>query len=314
MNKFFVAENYLNFLKKRVLASWAKIFNRVFKTKTTSSDLDGGISPVFIVGLPRSGSTIAYQLLTSYLDVEYVSNYLEKSYFFPLRAFKKQLNKKPAKVSSSFRSEYGETDKSNLWEPNQGINFWYNWMPSELHHHELADFTTTQLSDLENVINSMLKLSGKNVLFKELSLSQKIPVLKTVFPKAKFILISRNSSEVASSIYRAMEKNNIPDGVMWGAQFKGFEEYLDLPRKEMIASQVKQLENSVTQFTTDLNEDQLLEVEFADLCEKPQQFVLECSQFLDCKVKAKLDNIDSAISKRAKKCELTASFDKLLDS
>ena len=51
--------------------------------------------PLFIIGPPRSGSTLLYQYLARYFDISYFNNYHHKNYMCPSFAeLKKQSLKK----------------------------------------------------------------------------------------------------------------------------------------------------------------------------------------------------------------------------
>lgn len=313
MKKYLSLTNYVNFFNRVIIAPFAKgIEKKIYNELWAQSEKEPEKCPVFIIGVPRSGTTIGYQLLTSKLDVGYISNYVEQHYYAPLTAFKSFLQHCPER-HDFFESEFGSVDRNYRWAPNQGVNFLYNWMPSLDHVHKLSDFSDSQLEDLRKLIHALLLLAKKNVLFKELSLSQKIPVLSELFPTAKFIVIDRDPVEVACSIFGAMEKQKIPEGVMWGAQFDGYEKTLFLPKKEMIAQQILGLKNGMEKGLKSVGTENVITFDYKDICQNPAMFVQKCSLFLGSELDNNLSKIKDEIRRKTGVDPLYQEFKYLLN-
>ncbi len=93
--------------------------------------------PSFIVGLPRSGSTLLHQILVTSFDFNYVSNI--KAYFYENIIFGNLLHnqfKKENSYISNFFSKYGNT-KGPL-EPSEWGWFWRKWFKLTGSEHHIS--------------------------------------------------------------------------------------------------------------------------------------------------------------------------------
>lgn len=164
---------------------------------------DGGVlpfPPVFIIGPPRSGSTLLMQVLTDAFDVSYLSNahsrwfgaptYVEK-WLRPLR------NKRP----SDYRSCHGQT--SQYTDPSECGQWWYRFFRHDPAYVTCRDVDMRGMYLFRNSIMRLTQLSGSPWFFKNLYASLRLePIVETV-PEAFFIIIKRNCLDNAHSILKA---------------------------------------------------------------------------------------------------------------
>lgn len=272
-SKYLVVENYVRFIKKQLLSRILFPFERMLLRSINKSEK---VSPIFIVGVPRSGTTLAYQLLTSHVRVGYITNSLEKNFYWPLIyssiVFR---SKKNLIYESSYNSTYGVNKKDGRNAPNQGVEIWARLFGTERHFlpvHEVSNLTKNSV--FKHVL-ALSKIYGRDFLFKELSLGAKLNVIKKIFPDARFIYIKRNFTDTACSIFSAMEANGVPEGVMWGMQFEGYEKYLSLPRVEMIYHQVNQIEKSIKEQLEGVDHKDLYFANYNEICSDPRSFVYD---------------------------------------
>src|SRR6056297_1412323 len=84
--------------------------------------------PVFIMGPPRSGTTLLYQLLTQTCHFSYFSEFAASYNTFPFLAT--YLKKKHfGKDNQSFKSDFGRP--RGLFAPSEAGEIWNRWFPAE---------------------------------------------------------------------------------------------------------------------------------------------------------------------------------------
>ncbi len=282
MKKYFILNNYhkrfLKYIYSPFVSSIESCILRYFLKKTIDEPLKH--KPVFILGIPRSGTTFIYQVISSIIPCLYVDNFVEKFSSSPIFAFKVRNLIWNERNHESFTSSYGVTSDGGVTAPNQGINFWYHWFPNRNHYHAVSDLSPNGYRDIDNTIHYLINKYDKPLLFKELSLSQKLPIIRRLFPESKFIIVERDLAKIAIKILHSMEKHKIDDGVMWGGFFKGYERFLDLDKKRMVAHQIVYLKHYMDQGLSDFKADQVLRIDFDDLYVDPNAEIEKVSTFL----------------------------------
>jgi hypothetical protein len=89
-----------------------------------------GAPIIFIVGVPRSGTTLLYQLMARHLNVVYISNAVARYWLAPLWA----LRRGAAEASIELRSDLGRTEGDAA--PHEFGWFWEFHAPAGGLHHQ----------------------------------------------------------------------------------------------------------------------------------------------------------------------------------
>lgn len=207
-------------------------------------------SPIFIIGAPRTGSTILYQVLTNTYDVKYIDNLASKWYRNLLFGMWLSHRKFVSTPHNNFYSLHGNTNYYGGHAPSECGEFWYRWLAKDHHfidHHEVSSF---MIRDIENEVNSVSKYFQKPIIFKNLNAGQRLRLIAKVFPNAYIIFIRRDPRFIVRSILNARIKLGVREGEWWGIMPKNYKSLLSLPVKEMVAAQVYYLEKQIIE---DLN-------------------------------------------------------------
>lgn len=171
--------------------------------------------PVFIIGPPRSGSTILYQVITEYLNVLFIDNLNNMAREIPWFGFWLSHTIFGEKPHHSFHSHHGNT--KGLHAPNEGL-FWYNWLPKSKHIVEPGEIKNKNKQQMRDIVYALINKYQKPVIFKNLSFAVRLPLVHQLFPGAKIIYIQRDPVYVAQSIFMAKKKSNLPDTKLWSIQ------------------------------------------------------------------------------------------------
>lgn len=198
-------------------------------------------APVFIVGAPRTGSTIFYQAITNYFDVLYFDNVVAFWFRTILFGFKRSFKKYANAPHNCFTAAHGATVGGH--SPSECGEFWYRWLPRDQHFVEKADPTIA--SAIRQEVHEVCNYFGKPLVFKNLNVGQRLRLVLEAFPDARIIFIRRDPRFVLRSILSARRKLGVKAGRWWSVRPPRFEEYLNLPEVEMCAAQIFHIERQV---------------------------------------------------------------------
>jgi hypothetical protein len=225
-----------------------------------------GHPPVFIVGLPRSGSTFVYQVLTHLFDVSYIDNLMtlgRETLYFSSRLSQRCFRDRP---HGSFSSTYGNTWDSGLHAPSEAGALWYRWIPVDAVYVDEHTLTAKDKDAMTRNIKALLNRDQKPLLIKNLYFSTRIKLIRSLFPEAKFIRVRRDPLFIAQSIYLSRLKNcRNPESEWWSVKFPGYEEYLGKPLEVQVARQVHALERILDNDLEGLEKEKLLEIAYESL-------------------------------------------------
>jgi hypothetical protein len=285
-----------------------RIINKYGKHKTSCP-------VVFIIGAPRSGSTILYQILTSFLDVQYINNFIDlarENINFGFLLNNRYLRKTSHK---SYKSEYGKTNKEGLNAPNEGM-FWYKWLPKDKHYVTSEDVSPKNKDILMKKVNAVINRYRKPFVIKNLSFSMRLDLLKEIFPEAKYIYIKRNPAETAMSVLKARLDNKIKKNKIWSILPKNYKEIERLEEKEMVISQIYHIEKQINIDSKKLTPDNFKIVYYEELCKNTLSVIDDLRYFIQpdlkwLKDKNLLTNAITPSTTKASKeiTKLTSNFD-----
>lgn len=161
--------------------------------------------PIFIVGLPRSGSTLLYQLIFNYYNVSFFSNFT--SFFFSYPASILLLTKHFHLKSrvKTYESNFGLT--KGFFSPSEAGGLYRCWF---------SETSNISNEHIKKTCNKISDIFERPFVWKNLNLSLEIERLYKIFPNALFIKINRRLEYICQSIYL---KSLNSDGI----DIKGFE-------------------------------------------------------------------------------------------
>ncbi|MBK3518559.1 sulfotransferase [Carboxylicivirga marina] len=248
-------------------------------------------APTFIIGPPRTGSTILYQALTQKLDVLYIDNLINMARNNPYIGFWFSQKIFGNKSHNSSSSNHGNT--KGLHAPNEGL-FWYKWLPRDRHYIELDEMNTQSIGQIKELLQAITNRYDKPILFKNLSFSVRLPFVKTTFPEAKIIYIKRNPLYVAQSILLGKRKSNTPANEVWSIKPKEHALLAQMDDElEQIVWQIYLIEKQIHKDLRLFEEQQVNVIDYEALNET---IIEHLSKHIDCTKRAFADSIEINIS------------------
>ena len=239
--------------------------------------------PVFIVGPPRSGTTLFYQSFIHRFQVGYLSNVMDWFPGRPCVGYKIQkllLNRKSATSQvEPFRSQYGKT--TGLLGPYEAGPFWYQWFP---HGDDGiitgADLTSQNQNAMRRAVARLQRISGTPVVFKNVYNILRIDALHTVFPTALFISIVRNPVEIAQSILLARRKERSDSVSWWSVRPPNWQLVSDQPPIDQVAFQAVSLMQLMKTSFSLLPQGHHIQIAYKQFCFDPEGNMHEVDKFL----------------------------------
>lgn len=233
---------------------------------------------VFIVGCPRSGTTLMMQWLSTLGVLAYPSNLIARFYANPyvgvriqqiLHTYdkKKQIFPDGGGVED-FRSDYGHTH--GALAPSE---YWYFWRRF-FHFGEIQylDNFYSDAHDTKGFIHELALMEqafGKPLLMKAMILNWNLPELYKLFPKCLFIDVNRSLADNAESLYFARQ-SFFNDVTKWFS-FKP-PEYAWLknaPPLEQVAGQAYFTRKAVDNGLKEIPDASVLKVDYDAFCASP---------------------------------------------
>ena len=241
--------------------------------------------PIFIVGTPRSGTTILYDLMACHKDLAWFSQFdlkemLSEEFiqFEYLRRRIFEIRKLP------FSRDGFEVRFTTSFEtPHEFGLFWNKWITKSWAN--ASDVSITAYEGLRYAVNNLLIRKGKKrFLNKNPGNSIKIEYLNQVFPGAVFVNIIRDGRPVVCSMTRGSRVFKNPNGY-FGLPLKKNNQ-MDFDLFERHARQWIEVNEEIQRAKNNLEKDQYYELKYEDLISNPKKTIENIFRFCE------LENLD----------------------
>ncbi len=252
--------------------------------------------PVFIVGAPRSGSTIFYQVLTNILNVTYVSNLVELCRELPLVGFEIHDRLFDSLPHNSFSSRYGNTQK--LKDPCESI-MWRKWLIPGRHYILPEEISKEKKEAFRQTVWAVLNRYNRPWVIKNLSFGMRLPLIKEIFPETVIINIKRDVFFNAQSIYLAYKKFGIAENKVWSIRPPDYKEISNLPLEEKVVAQIFLIEKEIEK-NLGLFGNNVLNVQFEDFVDRPLFYVDRVKEMIGARDRIKDKQIEVYNSNKIK--------------
>jgi hypothetical protein len=264
MQKYLSLNKYYNF----ALNQLAKFISPIIRRWELPKIQDYGKKPlqhqpVFIIGAPRTGSTILYQALTNLYDVLYIDNLVcrfHRNLFFGFRISNRIYGAKP---HNTFKSYHGQTRGAH--SPSECGQFWYRWLPRDHHFIDYDEITPLMVEKIRREITAIINYFDKPIVFKNLNAGQRMRLLTKCFPDARFLFIIRDPLQTAQSILKAKRRAGFSDHDFWSIMPPNVHKLGQLNWDVQIVKQIYFLEKQIVTDSTLAGPDNFFTIHYKDL-------------------------------------------------
>jgi hypothetical protein len=233
--------------------------------------------PIFIVGPPRSGSTLLSQVLVS-ARFGYISNFVARFWRAPAVGvyFQKSLGVSNRKKRSTFLSDYGATE--GWFEPHEFGYYWNRWfdMGQDTHTLDEAQRARVDTQGLRRSIAAICAQFERPVVFKNTTwCSTQADLLASCLPQSMFVFIKRDLLSTASSILKGRRDRYGSDHVWWSNRPSTYRELKTKAPQVQVLRQVIDLLAETERSLCKVPRERVVRLTYADLCRDPRQAVRE---------------------------------------
>lgn len=229
---------------------------------------------LFIFGLPRSGTTLTYQLLTQSLDLGYVNNLIARFWLAPQHGIALSEAVLGSPPEATFRSDFGKSE--GPYGPHEFAYFWHHWLKVVDVEDMLAFDQSRDDIDwaaLGDTVRCMQDMFGRGIVFKTLHAANHMRAFATTFAMPLFIYVERDPVDVALSLLGTRIAYYGRPDVWWSIYPPDYRELAALPFPQQIAGQVRSLRTTYEREMRRVPPELVLRVHYAELCSSPGEVV-----------------------------------------
>lgn len=156
--------------------------------------------PCFIIGPPRSGTTLLYEAMVTRFAMAFISNAAHRFHATPLAA--SWLCRRAIRDwRGSFTSSMGHIDG---WaSPNEGGWVWRHWL-ADGDWTDGADLPESAIAGARRLTTGMAAVLGGPFLNKNVMHSNRLLAMHRIWPDARYLVVRRDVTDTARSIVRAL--------------------------------------------------------------------------------------------------------------
>lgn len=233
---------------------------------------------IFIIGAPRSGSTLFYELLVTRFGFSYFSNFAHAFYDVPATATllaQRRLRR--------YRGRY-ESDYARIpgWSaPNEGVRIWRRWLPEEDYLDRALQ--PSEAAKLRGTVAAISKILDAPFVNKNTMHSVHLRVLDAVFPHSVFIEVRRGSEANVRSILRMRLEKLGSDRVRqwWSVRPRRWHEFQEESAVVQACAQVLLTERDIDTDMRELGPERHLVVGYESLCRDTRSSLDAVGDFLE---------------------------------
>ena len=235
---------------------------------------DSSYPTMFIFGVPRSGTTLSYQLIAQCLDIGYVNNLIARFWLAPRQGIalsKAVLGPLP---KPRFHSDLGRT--SGPHSPHEFSYFWLHWLKMfDVDDMLVFDHPNPEIdwSALGQTVQGMQQMFGTGIVFKTLHAPNHIRSFAKTFSMPLFIYVERDPVDVALSILAARKTIYGRTDVWWSKHSPNYHELAKLPFYQQIAGQVHSLRNIFEKMIELVPSELSMRLHYSRVCDAPDDVI-----------------------------------------
>lgn len=160
--------------------------------------------PIFVIGMPRSGTTVLFEALARHPDLGWVSNYCRMYPRAPWTNVCRLLLDNSLVHLHGHKKQYGRAPPYNLWlpQPDEAYEFWDAYAGTDFSRAALhgQPCSPDAAAALAAACAAVVRWQGRDRFSAKLTGPPRIAFLRSVFPDAHFVHLIRDGRAVVHSL------------------------------------------------------------------------------------------------------------------
>jgi hypothetical protein len=218
--------------------------------------------PLFVVGAPRSGTTVVMQHIINTYEFAYFPN-LSKAHPQACVFFGWWARRRHA-FEPSYESRHGIIE--GPLAPSDGWEILHRWFPRYDHSQPVCE---ERLYELRNIVRMFEMIFDAPFANKNNANSVRIAELHALFPRAVFVRVQRDFHDTVFSVLRSRRDNAVPPDEWWGASPPQFHDRSFADEFERVVYQTWGIERFIEASLERVPGEQQITVPYAAFCDHP---------------------------------------------
>jgi len=232
---------------------------------------------VLVIGAPRSGTTLAGQMLASTGGFTYASNFLARFWQTPaVGAIIEEALKIRENDTIDFSSTHGVTKG---WSNSHEFGyFWSTWFDrgQQTHHLSQTELTQIDATALRSSLGALEAVRQLPLLFKNNTwCTLQADYLARTLPTSIFVVCQRNPLFIAQSILMARRERYGDDQQWWTVRPSTYKTILDYSPQQQVVFQALEIQREMHEELQQICSHRIVQVPYERLCTEPRRIIAE---------------------------------------
>ncbi len=225
---------------------------------------------VFVLGLPRSGTTLTSQLLAYCLDAGYVNNVAARFWLAPVHGIRLARLIVGEGGETSFRSDYARTD--GLLDIHEFGYFWRHWLRKQTFDdvvHARERESEIDWNGLRRTLANVQHELGKPFVAKNVLAAYHLERVGEVLGPVVWVYVERDPLDACVSILDARRRYYADPRTWWSYVPPEYPLLKDLDEWEQVAGQVHYLARFYERELARVSTGAVVRIRYEELCADP---------------------------------------------
>lgn len=265
-------------LKQSVLRRTNAFFGKLEEAWADGSDRPLTYRPIFILGPPRSGSTLLYECCIHRFGMGYLSNIHQTFFEFP-SIVERLFYVTRWRRQAGYRSTRGVI--AGIRSPSEAGKFWYRFFREKPQYVPIEEVDPVRMRAMRGVIRSFGNVCRRPIVLKNLPCGLRLAPLAKYLPEALFIVLHREKYAVARSILAARMDRYGDYRHWWSLETPNFKQLAALPPEEQVVKQIESICHLIEEGRRQMGKERFLDLHYEDFCADTHDSLARIGQFLN---------------------------------
>jgi len=272
-------------------------------------------APVFVIGAPRSGSTLVTQVLTNALDIGYFSN--AHCRYFGAPALAERILRPLAKAEpSGYRSEFGDTAGPSA--PSECGEYWYRFFRKRPTYVANGDVGWREMSELRRSLAAFVHAIDRPLLIKNMYCAMRLQPIVAALPEALFIVMGRDEVDNGQSLLSVRMSIHGSYERWWSMEPPDTDVLRKLPVHAQVVEQIRSIHRVIeSDFTlSGIDRNRVHHIAYEAFCDDVHGAVEAVKAFLGSNGVKVVERypVPEVFHRRARECRIdSALFERLVE-